>query len=65
VHVVSKTALGFLVENEFIEWSARDQKYRPTKLAKACVASALSPEEGLVRPSLRYMPSTLQVYTYI
>jgi hypothetical protein len=46
---VSKTALGFLVENEFIEWSAREQKYRPTKLAKACVASALSPEEGLVR----------------
>jgi len=56
--VVSKRALGFLVENEFIEWSAKDQKYHPTKLAKACVASSLSPEEGLVSTIQSIVSST-------
>ncbi|KAL6069130.1 Helicase and polymerase-containing protein TEBICHI [Balamuthia mandrillaris] len=48
VHRVSKRALSFLVRNEFITWSAADRKYRPSKLGKACVASSLAPEEGLV-----------------
>ncbi len=48
VHSVSKDALAYLVHNEFIEWSKAEQKYRPTKLASATVASALAPEEGLV-----------------
>jgi replicative superfamily II helicase/DNA polymerase I-like protein with 3'-5' exonuclease and polymerase domains len=48
VHQVSKAALRFLEENDFVEWNELKQKFIPTKLGKATVASSLSPEEGLV-----------------
>ena len=48
VHQVSKAALRFLEENDFVEWMESKKKFAPTKLGKATVASALSPEEGLV-----------------
>ena len=48
VHQVSKAALRFLEENDFVSWMEDKQKFSPSKLGKATVASALSPEEGLV-----------------
>ena len=48
VHKVSKSALRFLEENDFLEYNEKLSSFSPTKLGKATVASALSPEEGLV-----------------
>ncbi len=52
VHSVSKIALRFLQDNDFIEWNTKHQKFLATKLGKATTSSALSPEEGLVRTQL-------------
>jgi hypothetical protein len=48
VHAVTKKALEFLEDSDFIEWSSKHNKFLATKLGKATTASALSPEEGLV-----------------
>lgn len=48
VHQETKSSLQFLEENDLIEWNSTHQKFISTKLGKATVASALSPEEGLI-----------------
>lgn len=48
VHKVTKSALMFLQEHELLEWLPQQQTFTATKLGRACVASSLAPDEGLI-----------------
>ena len=48
VHKVTKAALSYLQEHELLEWQSHQQTFAATKLGRACVASSLSPDEGLI-----------------
>lgn len=48
VHAEAKRSLSFLSSNRFLNWRQDKKEFETTKLGKATVVSALSPEESLV-----------------